>query len=355
LPSSRELVRIMLDTIIDTTDLDRSFLDIKPTRDSIALLVNNLGGLSAIEEGVVVKDAIEYLEEKQFQVKRVYLGHFMTSLNMPGASLTILKLPIEEGEKILKYLDEPVQVPGWQNRIVVDSSGLQEDLDEKVSRSRLSSNDNIEYTIGVDPSSFQRSVTRACQAVIKAEPEITKYDTIVGDGDCGSTLKNGATAILDAFDGHKINTKNIPEAIRQISDILENSMGGTSGAIYCIFLNALANGVLSTATKHPDSHSISIDAKCWAESLKATKVGDRTLMDALIPFVETFTKNASSDTVQALSSALNAAQQGAENTRTLKAKLGRASYISDERIKAASVPDPGAWGLVTILNGLLLD
>jgi dihydroxyacetone kinase len=61
LPSSKELVQKMLDTIIDTQDADRSFLDINPEKDQIALLVNNLGGVSTLELGVVVNDALNYL------------------------------------------------------------------------------------------------------------------------------------------------------------------------------------------------------------------------------------------------------------------------------------------------------
>jgi triose/dihydroxyacetone kinase / FAD-AMP lyase (cyclizing) len=61
LPPSKELVQKMLDTIIDTQDADRSFLDINPEKDQIALLVNNLGGVSTLELGVVVNDAMNYL------------------------------------------------------------------------------------------------------------------------------------------------------------------------------------------------------------------------------------------------------------------------------------------------------
>ena len=61
LPSSSDLVQKMLDTIINTQDADRSFLDINPEEDQIVLLVNNLGGVSTLEFDVVLNDAFNYL------------------------------------------------------------------------------------------------------------------------------------------------------------------------------------------------------------------------------------------------------------------------------------------------------
>jgi len=51
----------------------------------------------------------------------------------------------------------------------------------------------------VDPQFFESTIKAACSALIQAEPEITKYDTIVGDGDCGITLKYGATGLVNLF------------------------------------------------------------------------------------------------------------------------------------------------------------
>lgn len=118
LPPLRQLVRTMLDTILDAGDCDRAYLPLDPARDRVVLLVNNLGGTPALELGVVVKEAAEELAAARgIRVERVVSGSFMASLNMPGFSLTLLKLPQEGGLDLLPLLDEPVGAPGWRNTV----------------------------------------------------------------------------------------------------------------------------------------------------------------------------------------------------------------------------------------------
>ena len=80
--------------------------------------------------------------------------------------------------------------------------------------------------------------------------------------------------------------------------------------------------------------------------------GDRTVFDSLAPFCKAM---AGGDGIKA---AVNAACDGAESTRTMKARLGRATYIPTEvedsngGVESKAVPDPGAWGIAAILNGL---
>lgn len=118
LPPLRQLVRTMLDMILDAEDCDRAYLPLDPARDRVVLLVNNLGGTPALELGVVVKEAAEELAAARgIRVERVVSGSFMASLNMPGFSLTLLKLPQEGGLDLLPLLDEPVGAPGWRNTV----------------------------------------------------------------------------------------------------------------------------------------------------------------------------------------------------------------------------------------------
>ena len=120
-----------------------------------------------------------------------------------------------------------------------------------------------------------------CAALISSESTITEYDTIVGDGDCGYTLRDGAKNVL-AFIVDK-DLSQLPTTLAALVRDLEVNMGGTSGALYCIFLTALA-GSLATEGTFPKALKGALGAL-----LKFTRarVGDRTMMDALIPFVET--------------------------------------------------------------------
>ncbi|CAI2172776.1 10526_t:CDS:10 [Funneliformis geosporum] len=365
LPPSRKLVQKMLDTII-TQDADRSFLDIKPEKDQIALLINNLGGISTLELYVVVNDALSYLVEKKFYIKRVYVGHFMTSLNMPGVSLSILRLP--KNLDVVPLLDKSAEAPGWINHIKVDISNLDSSLDEKISHSNVKKKEEKLFIVNVDPQLFESTIKAACNALIQAEPEITKYDTIVGDGDCGITLKYGATDILAALEEGQIVTNDLSEGLMKISNFLE-ARGGTSGFLYCALSNSLRYFVEAKMKEDISikKNQIIVDGECFGASLKSAlstlqnytpaRKGDRTMMDVIIPFITTFTDTYSTDnnTLSAFKDAIEAAKTGAEYTKGLKPRLGRSTYIDENIIKEARVPDPGAWAAYVILNGIYVD
>lgn len=126
-------------------------------------------------------------------------------------------------------------------------------------------------------------------------------------------------------------------------------MDGTSGAIYAIFLNALAHGLRQNSPSSPQPVTAAIWAKALDSSLKAlnkytpAKPGDRTLMDALYPFIETLSKT------ESIEQAADAAQKGAQGTKGMKASLGRTVYVGGEGFQ--EVPDPGAHGLAELLSG----
>ena len=77
----------------------------------------SLGGCSNLEEGIIAKDAIENLERRKLHVKRVICAEMMTSFNMKGFSLTILKLPDEKSSTILDLLDAPTDAFAWPKTI----------------------------------------------------------------------------------------------------------------------------------------------------------------------------------------------------------------------------------------------
>lgn len=138
--------------------------------------------------------------------------------------------------------------------------------------------------------------------------------------------------------------------VNSIIQVVELAMDGTSGAIYAIFLNALAHGLRQNSPSSPEPVTAPIWAKALESSLQAlskytpAQPGDRTLMDALFPFVHTLSKSSNID------SAAQAASEGAKGTQGMKASLGRTVYVGGEGWQG--VPDPGAHGLAELLLGL---
>jgi dihydroxyacetone kinase len=208
-------------------------------------------------------------------------------------------------------------------------------------------------------------LTNGLKKLIAAEPEITNYDTVVGDGDCGTGMKRGAqgndiltkiriplnfeTALLEMINRQK-PTDDATIFLQNIIQVVENTMDGTSGALYAIFLNALAHGVREQSGSQMEKIQTGIWAKALESSIQAlskytpAQPGDRTLMDALDPFVGTLSHTGD------VAKAARAAEEGAKKTKGMKASLGRTVYVGGEGWQ--EVPDPGAYALAVFLTGL---
>ncbi|RKP26031.1 dihydroxyacetone kinase 1 [Syncephalis pseudoplumigaleata] len=328
---SRQLAERMLAmvTATDETDPDRAFVPWSSGQpaDDVAVLVNNLGGTSALELSSFTKDVVELVEQRGFPVKRIYSDAVITSLNTPGVSITLLRL--SDARLQLELLDAPTEATGWPHGSGYNSDAFcpaDSPQDHQAQEHR-----------GEHDTAVENIVRAACASVIRAEPEITRLDTITGDGDCGDTLKAGANAILSALDARTLPTAPLHRFALGVADLLEGSMGGTSGALYCIFFNALATHfATSTAT----------DATLWQNATTYTpaRKGDRTMLDALSPFVETFAQGAS------FAKAVDAAREGMAATQTMRPRLGRATYVGNAEL--AKVADAGAYGVVSILEGI---
>ncbi|KAL1297709.1 hypothetical protein AAFC00_006257 [Neodothiora populina] len=342
-------VKTMLKYMLDTTDKERGFLDIKKD-DQTVVLVNNLGGLSVLEMGGITDEVLAQLSaDYNIKPARVLSGTYMTSLNMLGFSISVLRLA-DTGLKhsMLQLLDAPAEATGWSAAVSTKSwetrsDKTREDGDGDDQESKPSN-------LTMDPSVANNVLKTALERVVAAEPDITHYDTIVGDGDCGIGLRRGAEGILDLISGDKLSTSDAAIFLDRIIGSVEVNMDGTSGAIYAIFLNALATGLRSQSNSGEQKVNTAIWGKAAAFALESmgkytpAKPGDRTLVDALAPFVETL--KTSGD----LKKAAEAAQEGADHTKGMKASLGRTVYVGGEGYQ--QVPDPGAYGLSKFLSGL---
>jgi dihydroxyacetone kinase len=183
-------------------------------------------------------------------------------------------------------------------------------------------------------------IEAACNALIEAEARLTELDRAVGDGDMGITLSRGAKAVLQNISTRPINNES--EILQEIAMTLQQSMGGSSGPLYGVFFLRAANSLRGNFT---------VDAMDWARTameaceaiseMGGASVGDRTMLDALIPFAETFRSGllAGLNASEALTSAVDAAETGAKATASMFPKRGRSSYLGD---RALGHPDPGA-------------
>ncbi|EXJ94254.1 dihydroxyacetone kinase [Capronia coronata CBS 617.96] len=346
-----ELIKTMLAQLLDPNDTDRHYVDI--TKDNrVVLLINNLGGVSNLEIGGIVAEVHKQLKEDwEIVPVRVIAGTFITSLNGLGFSVSILKLDdtgLGKGKSMLELLDAPAEAVGWA--AAIQTSTWEADNTGTMDKS-IDSVEAKPSNLTLDPKQSHEVLKAGLDKMIAAEKDVTKFDTIVGDGDCGIGLKRGAEAVLKELSSGDLPTDAVA-FVNKIVPVAENYMDGTSGAIYAIFLNALAHGL----REQDSGSSKQVDVKTWTAALKSSVKalgrytpavpGDRTLMDALVPFVDTLERTGD------VKKAAAAAKEGAEKTKSMKASLGRTVYVGSESEWIGKIPDPGAWGLQEFLVGL---
>jgi dihydroxyacetone kinase len=143
----------------------------------------------------------------------------------------------------------------------------------------------------------------------------------------------------------------LAEAVRMVAEWYRVSL--LTGALYSITFNALAAGVAKQ-----DIDDEACTAKTWSIALSHAveslykytnaRPPSRTLVDPLDAFTKTFAGSEGS----ALDKAIADAHAAAEKTKDLVAKAGRAAYVGQDALKDRQVPDPGAWGVVKILEGI---
>lgn len=191
------------------------------------------------------------------------------------------------------------------------------------------------------------------ERLIAAETELNTLDKESGDGDCGSTLARGAKAILQSL-GSKDNPSlpvGVPANLAlSLARIVEDSMGGSSGALYSLFLTSASQCLQSSVTPN-DWVKALLNGNSTAMRYGRAEPGDRTMIDSLVAAGTTLSEKISSCTpVQALEASVKAAESAAQATASMKAKAGRASYVSAERLKS---PDPGAVSVTYWMRAVL--
>ncbi|KAK9278369.1 hypothetical protein L1049_027934 [Liquidambar formosana] len=313
------------------------------TRGSrVVLMINGLGATPVMELMIAAGKAVPRLQlEHGLAVDRVYTGSFMTSLDMAGFSISIMKAD----QAILQRLDASTKAPSWP--VGVDGNRPPAQIPVPIPPSHSTkSEESLSRPQQLSRQGYilEAAIEAAANAVIKLTDSLNEWDSKVGDGDCGSTMLRGATAILEDMKKY-YPLNDAAETVNEIGSSIRRVMGGTSGIIYDIFCKA-AYGRLKA------NNQSDITSKQWADALEASiaavskyggaSAGYRTLLDALIPASAVLQEslNAGDDPSTAFVLSSEAALAGAESTKHMQALAGRSTYVSSEIL--ASVPDPGA-------------
>ena len=325
-----ELVDELLNEIIPTLQLRSG--------ERVAVLLNNLGATTFMELAIVARRALPELKSRGLAVERFYSGTFMSSLDMSGVSISLLRLDDER----LRLLDAPTAAPAWPAVLPLSSASV-------VERTISTAGETPPFAAVPGVSSppqtahgklMERAIAAACAALIDAEDLLTEMDRLVGDGDLGINMARAAKAVLDQLPAYPLD--NPSAALRALGITMQDVLGGSSGPLYGVLLLRAANALAALPIDGPDSWATAMTEACNAVSeMGGARAGDRTMLDALLPFATALHDQAAAGEPirSALIAAAGAAGRGADDTSNMIARKGRSSYLGK---RVAGHPDPGA-------------
>jgi dihydroxyacetone kinase len=289
------------------------------------LLVNGLGGTPPMELAIVARAAIALLRTLGVSVERAWSGTFLSALEMPGVSLSLLQ--VDDGR--LALLDAATTAPAWPG------SGR---LDARASVAAPPMPPSRTAKGPADPRLIDglRAIAAALEA---AEDRLADLDGRAGDGDLGASMVRAAEALRALASQPWAEPAAL---LAEIGDRLRRAIGGTSGPFY-------ATALLRAARRLPAHPTAQDWAQAFADGVAAigalggARPGDRTMLDALAPASEALSRTAS------LPAAARAAEAGAEATSAMAPRVGRASYLGE---RAMGFPDAGAVAVTVWLGAL---
>jgi dihydroxyacetone kinase len=328
-----QLTETLLDKILRARNFDG--------KKRIAVMINNLGATTEMELAIVARHATLFLENNGFTIERLYAGTFLSSLDMAGISISVLGV----NDEWLHWLDAPTSAPAWPNVAKQRPRPLEVRMPPWVSVEALTPKDSLQSELG---RKLKKAIEAACDALIQAEPRLTELDRITGDGDLGASMKRASVAVWGAVASYPLD--DVPATLKALSHTLRHALGGSSGPLY---------GVLFLRAGNVLEHLHAIGLAQWATAidegvraiseLGGAKPGDRTMLDALDPFVQALKQAQNDSAHEDLIAAAQKAQRGAESTAQMRPRFGRSSYLQD---RVLGYPDPGAIAVAIWLQAV---
>lgn len=356
--SADELAGRMVAALLADMKLD------KDASAEIAVLVNGFGA-TPLQELYLLNNSVqrELAGHTDLQVVTTFVGNYMTSIDMAGASVTILKLDDELKTLLFKESDAPAfKVSGPPAAQVVYTEALEAaqsedapvsyEVETPATSAVISNNqfslDNVVYLID-----------KMSEIIIKNEVPFCELDSHAGDGDFGMSVAKGFRQLKREWN-HIIHEekKDIGSFLDACSLVIMEYCGGASGPIWGSAFRAAGKAV-------GDAQQLSVAE--FAEMMQAAVqgiqstgersfgrgavVGDKTLIDALVPCADAWTQSAESgdDFKTAFAKGAAAAVEGARKTENIVARMGRAGTVGD---RSLGYPDAGAHALGVIFTEL---
>lgn len=308
----------------------------------IGVIVNGLGVTKYEELFLLYRTIAPQLREAGYEIVDPEVGELVTSLDMGGVSLTVF------------WLDDELEDLWTADAYACAYRKQKAPLGtlEKTYTAKAATVD-AESIVEASPAAAQLATTvrEAAHAVADLMREQENYlgeiDSYAGDGDHGRGMVRGSDAAVKAIAAAPDNA-GPSQLLKLAGRAWAMQAGGTSGVLWGASLEAAANTLTDDAESYsPDQVPTAISA--FADSmvtLGGAKIGDKTLLDALLPFRDALA-GSTAELDSAWAEAAEVAQKSAEETSALSPKKGRARPLAE---KSVGHPDPGAVSMGMILN-----
>lgn len=321
-----------------------------PSDDSkrIGTILDGLGSTKYEELFVMWGKVRELLENRGYMLVKPLVGEYVTSLDMEGVALSIEFLDEELEELWLAPCDTASFRLGDVNTAARKHQDYMVQLHEKktFAKGTPAADAAADFVVG--------AFERMAQAIDEVEETLAQIDGISGDGDHGRGMVNGTSAALKAAKATRAVGAAVGSVLKEAGDAWAAKAGGTSGVLWGAALAAAGESVGDDKKTITASDVVqAIRAACAKMmELGGAKRGDRTMLDVLIPFSESFSACASEgqDTCSAWAKSAEVAADEAQKTAQLVPKVGRARPAGR---RALGTPDAGAVSMAICIKAVL--
>jgi dihydroxyacetone kinase len=308
-------------------------------------ILNGLGSVKYEELFVVYRRVAQLLAAAGLEAVDPQVGELVTSFDMAGTSLTLFWLD----EELETLWNAPCDAPAFRRGAVTAAALQADDVDLAEAEASIP-----EATAESRAAAVRvRAALGAAKNVIDANvEELGRIDAIAGDGDHGIGMERGIRAAVEAATHAVERGAGAATTLHLAADAWADRAGGTSGALWGMALRAVGDALGDSNT--PDAGAVAAGVAEAAASIMGfgkAKVGDKTLVDVLVPFRDALSAAAGSgqSLTDAWGAAAAVAQQAAEETANLLPLMGRARPHAE---KSLGTPDAGAVSMALIVRAI---
>ena len=303
-------------------------------------ILNGLGSVKYEELFVVYRSVDRLLRAAGVEVVDPEVGEFCTSFDMAGCSLTLLWLD----DELERLWTAPADTPAFRRGSVSEREHVDSSTAAAAQKTIPPASDESRQAA----TFIADLLARMAEAIDAQADELGRMDSVAGDGDHGIGMQRGSRAGARAARSAADAGAGAGTTLAEAGDAWSDQGGGTSGVIWGRILQTLGKTLGDEAPVNAAVVAAAVgEARDVVMSFGKAKVGDKTMVDAIVPFADDL--SASVDAGRPLRvawpQAAAVAEQAAQRTADMAAKLGRARSHGD---KSIGTPDPGAVSFALI-------